>query len=82
MAELSSRRFHWFAHVTKQRRVRSAEIMPAEGRNSDRWHYKYARFGMELILGHLTKLRVIASFVCNSRGVYKKQDPDHCPPQR
>jgi len=30
MAELSLRRFQWFAHVTKQRRVRSAEIMPAD----------------------------------------------------
>ena len=28
MAELSLRRFQWFAHVAEQRRVRSTEIMP------------------------------------------------------
>jgi hypothetical protein len=30
MAELSLRRLQWFAHVAKQRRVRSTEIMPTE----------------------------------------------------
>jgi hypothetical protein len=30
MAELSLRRFQWFAHVAQQRRVRSTEIMPTE----------------------------------------------------
>jgi hypothetical protein len=30
VAQLSLRRFQWFAHVAQQRRMRSTEIMPTE----------------------------------------------------
>jgi len=42
VAELSLRRFQWFAHIAQQRRVRSTEIMPTESQ----WLLKLHTYGL------------------------------------